>query len=124
MHFVVVNLPNWIQAIAAIGLVFLTGWTLKVLRQYARDTGRIARIGNLQMEKMDMPFLALLVKPAEHERHGGGWAIENHGKGTAINIRHSEPQGNDGWVQTVSPLAVGDFRLLNARPPRLPVLII
>ncbi len=112
MHCFFADLPNWIQAIAGICLVVLTGLTLIVLRGYARDTRTIARTGVTQIEKTDMPFVALLQKPAERERHHGGWALENHGKGTAINIRHSVPTGEEGWVQTVSPLAAGAFSFL------------
>jgi hypothetical protein len=112
LHYLIANLPNWIQALAAVGLVILTLLTLRVLRGYAEDTAKIASTGIAQIEKMDMPFVALLQKPAE-QRHQGGWAIENRGSGTAINIRHSEPHGNDGWVQSFNrPLSVGDFSFL------------
>ncbi|HTA24594.1 MAG TPA: hypothetical protein VK763_13765 [Terriglobales bacterium] len=115
MHCFLANLPNWIQSLAAVGLVFLTFWTLKVLRGYATDTATIAKSGIEQIEKMDRPFVALLQKPAEHLLHGGGWAIENLGKGAAINIRHTVLTGEAGlWVETVSPLAVGAFSWLPA----------
>ena len=45
------------------------------------------------------------------QRFPGGWALENQGFGTALNIRHSEPQGNAGWVY-VTPLAKDNFHVL------------
>jgi len=112
MNCIIANLPNWIQALAAVGLVILTGLTLIVLWGYAKDTRTIARTGTAHIEMIDRPFVALLAKPAELNRHGGGWAIENQGNGTAMNIRHSHPQGEEGWVATLRPLAVGDFKFL------------
>jgi hypothetical protein len=105
MHDLLANLPNWI-------LVVLTALTLIVLYGYAKDTKRIAKTGIEQLEKLQMPFVSLLAKPAEPNRHGGGWAIENQGTGPAINIRHSRPQGQDGWEPTVRTFAVGDFRIM------------
>jgi hypothetical protein len=112
MHCFIANLPNWIQSLAAVGLVILTAWTLKILRGYAQDTATIAKTGTAQIEKMDMPFVTLLQKPAG-EGHRGGWVIGNVGNGTAINIQHSHPQGEEGMVRSFNrPLAVGDFSFL------------
>jgi len=78
--------PNWIQ-------VVLTGVTLIVLCVYVYDTRRIAQASVAQAENSQKPFLVLLPKPAEFERHGGGWALENQGFGPAMNIRHSDIGG-------------------------------
>ena len=82
-----------IQALAAVAIVFFTGWTLKVLREYARDTKKIAETGlkqiehaQEQIEQSQMPFLTV----AWREREGamsGGWEIQNQGFGPAMNIR-------------------------------------
>jgi hypothetical protein len=106
--------PNWVQALAAVALVVLTGATLLVLRGYARDTKTIADKSVEQIENAQRPFIALVSKAADVRPHfTGGWVIENQGSGAALNIRHSEPQGNDGWVENVTPLAKGDFHPLS-----------
>jgi hypothetical protein len=109
-----------IQALASVCLVILTGLTLRVLRQYTTltntiaDTGiKQAKIAAEQVENSRMPFVVLIAKPAEINRHGGGWAIENQGSGPALNIRHSDPRGNEGMFQTLRTFAVGDFQILN-----------
>jgi hypothetical protein len=105
--------PNCIQAIAAVTMVILSGATLVILYGYARDTKTIAEKSVEQVENAQMPFLALVSKEADVRPHiTGGWVLENQGSGAALNIRHSEPQGNDGWVENVPPLAVGEFRPL------------
>jgi hypothetical protein len=43
MHCILANLTNWIQAVAAVAIVILTGLTLYVLYGYAADTKKIAK---------------------------------------------------------------------------------
>ncbi len=106
-------MTNWIQALAAAALVILTWRSLLVLRGYAKDTKTIADKSVEQIEAVQKPFLALVFKPENiPERFPGGWAIENQGSGAALNIRHSHPQGYDGWVENVTPIPKGDFRVL------------
>jgi len=48
MTMIILDIANWIQAIAAIALVVLTGLTLWVLMGYAVDTKRIAEASPAQ----------------------------------------------------------------------------
>jgi hypothetical protein len=57
-----IDLPSWIQAIAAVGIVILTGATLLVLKDYAADTKTIAKVSAAQTENSQMPFLAVIMK--------------------------------------------------------------
>jgi hypothetical protein len=83
-----------------------------VLKGYAADTKTIAMASASQTENAQKPFVALVMKNAVPAQHFvGGWAIENQGFGSALNIRHSEPQGNEAWVYT-TPLSKGDFHIL------------
>lgn len=112
MQCILAAVPNWIEALAAVGIVTLTYLTLVVLRGHAADTKTIATASASQTENAQKPFLALVLKDAIPAQHFvGGWAIENQGFGSALNIRHSEPQGNAGWVYT-TPLAKDAFRIL------------
>ncbi len=97
--------PNWIQ-------VVLTGVTLIVLCVYVYDTRRIAQASVAQAENSQKAFLVLLPKPAEFERHGGGWALENQGFGPAMNIRHSDIGGGGQFRENVRALAKTDFIIL------------
>jgi hypothetical protein len=72
------NLPNWIEALAALSIVALTYRTLVVLKGYAADTKTIAKASSSQIENAQMPFL--VVAPTQ-----SGWAIENQGFGPSIN---------------------------------------
>jgi len=99
--------PNWIQAIATVLLVVLTGGTLIVLYGYAMDTKAIANASILQIQNAQMPFLAI-VKNDNTRLETGGWVLKNQGFGTAINIRHSEPGGSGAFTENVNPLAKGD----------------
>ena len=74
-----VNLPNWIEAVAALGMLVLTYLTLVVLKDYADDTKTIAKSSASQFENTQMPFLVVAPKPQN------GWVIENQGFGPAIN---------------------------------------
>ena len=71
------NLPNWVEALAALGIVVLTYLTLIVLKDYAADTKTIAKASASQLENAQMPFLVVVPH--------GGWVIENQGFGPAIN---------------------------------------
>jgi hypothetical protein len=94
------DLPNWIQAVAAVCLVALTGLTLIVLRRYAADTKKIADASASQTENSQMPFLAVAAgEPGE------GWAIYNQGFGPAINIRYSRYDRGYREMQSIAPLA-------------------
>jgi hypothetical protein len=72
-----VNLPNWLEALAAVAVAVLTYLTLTVLKGYAADTKTISNAGILQTENAQKPFLVLLCKPQELGKHAGGWALEN-----------------------------------------------
>lgn len=116
------HLPNWIQALAAAALVFLTWRTLLVLRGYAQDTKKIAdksveqiaksaeqiNVSVQQTENAQRPFLALVSNP-----NTGEWGIANQGAGPALNIKHSNHHGKEGMVG-IPPLAKGDFYILNS----------
>jgi hypothetical protein len=109
---ILVNFPNWIEALAAVAIVVLTYLTLIVLKEYAADTKTIAGVSVSQTENAQKPFLALVFKTENVvQRFPGGWALENQGFGTALNIRHSEPRGNAGWVYA-TPLAKDNSHVL------------
>src|SRR3989442_12118126 len=110
-------MANWIQAVAtvlqalaAVGIVVLTVWTLKVLRQYARDTGRIADEGPSQVERSQMPFLALAQMPAEV----GGWKVPNQGSGPALDITYKTRSEGRERMRYIAPLSKGDFYVLTS----------
>jgi hypothetical protein len=105
----IAHLPNWIQALAAVALVFLTWRSLLILRKYAEDTKRIADKSVEQIENAQKPFLALVIRTLEMGHNE--WVIENQGSGPALNIRHSDPRGEDIMFD-MPPLAKGDFNLL------------
>lgn len=63
---------------------------------------------------MHRNLLALVLKTENIvQRFPGGWVIENQGFGSALNVRHSEPRGNERWVYT-TPLAKNAFHVLIA----------
>lgn len=99
MPSMVINLPNWIEAFAALGIVVLTYLTLIVLKDYAADTKTIAKASASQLENAQMPFLAVVQKPRTPD-FLGGWVIENQGFGPAINANWSYTQGG----QFIRPL--------------------
>ncbi len=93
MQCTLVNLPNWIEAFAALGIVVLTYLTLVVLKDYASDTKTIAKASASQLENAQMPFLAVVLKAEDVvRRFPGGWVIENQGFGPAINATWSYTQ--------------------------------
>jgi hypothetical protein len=99
---------NCLQAITSVLLVFLTGATLYVLWGYAKDTKRIAEDSAAQVERAQMPFLAVVQRltPAVSS-HPDNWFIENQGFGTAINITRSRHfnDGRDSEIMSIpSPL--------------------
>jgi hypothetical protein len=85
------DLPNWIQAGATIVLTGITGWTLKVLREYAADTKRMAQSSVEQSENAQMPFVVLAEQTGPHRTCL--WMIHNQGFGPAVNIYHSRWRG-------------------------------
>jgi hypothetical protein len=95
------NLPNWIQALAAMSIVGLTLVTLIVLKHYAADTKTIARASVSQLETSQMPFLAVIMRP-NTTHSNGGWGVENQGFGPAINVTYSrgrrEGHNMEAWV--------------------------
>jgi hypothetical protein len=91
MQCILVNLPNWIEALAALGLAFLTYRTLLVLKDYAADTKTIAKASASQLENAQMPFLVVVQKPRMQD-YQGGWVIENQGFGPALNATWSYAQ--------------------------------
>jgi hypothetical protein len=117
MFCALVNLPNWIEAVAALAIVALTYLTLVVLKGYAADTKTIANASVLQTENAQKPFLALLPKPQEPGKHGGGWALENQGFGPAMNIRHSDAGGSGQFRENVRALARDDYFWLEGFDP-------
>lgn len=64
MQGIFTNVPNWIEALAAVGIVGLTYLTLIVLKGYAADTKTIAMASASQTENAQKPFLALVLKDA------------------------------------------------------------
>ena len=84
MQCILINLPNWIEALAALGIVALTYLTLVVLKDYAADTKTIAKASASQLENAQMPFLVVVPQ--------SGWVIENQGFGPAINATWSYTQ--------------------------------
>ena len=88
MMCVLAALPDWIQALAAVGIVVLTTWTLKVLRGYARDTKRLADDSASQTERAQMPFLAVARKDGD-----GPYVVANQGFGPAINVLYRGYRG-------------------------------
>jgi len=112
MQCILANLPNWIQALVAVGILVFTGWTLSVLRGYAADTNRIAeasvtqtKMSASQLEHSQMPFLGFAISL---DRFGqqAGWGIENQGSGPAINVKWVQIQSGKG-VRSIPSLAVG-----------------
>jgi len=97
------NLPSWIEALAAVGIVVLTYLTLMVLKEYAADTKTIANASASQTESSQMPFLAVAAG-----EQGAGWGIYNQGFGPAINITYSKYDGQGHKeMQPIAPLAAG-----------------
>jgi hypothetical protein len=104
------NLPNWIQAGAAVALVVLTAATLWVLKRYADDTATIAKVSALQEENSQMPFLGLVKRRSQSANFIiPYWVIQNQGFGPALKVRFSvrsqEGTENQG---TISALAQGE----------------
>ena len=106
---------NWIQAVAAICLVGISGWTLYVLIGYARDTKTIAGNSVKQNENSQMPFIALVED--KEPGHSSKWLITNQGFGPALNISYSRCVGSDKppFLQPLPPLAPSElYRVENA----------
>jgi len=112
----ILNWQNWIQsvaalmgALAAIGLVVLTFLTLLVLRDYAADTKRIANDSSSQVERSQMPFLALIWKRNETGRTEYSWYLQNQGFGPALNISRTshftDKTSSMSWVAPLAPKA-------------------
>jgi hypothetical protein len=99
MQCILINLPNWIEALAALGIVLLTYLTLVVLKGYAADTSMIARASASQLENARMPFLVVVQKPRTSDFQGG-WVIENQGFGPATNATWTYHQAG----RTIRPL--------------------
>jgi hypothetical protein len=111
---IVVNLPNWIEAFAALGIVVLTYLTLVVLKDYAADTKMIARASGSQLEASQVPFLVVVPH--------NGWVIENQGFGPAINATLAYTQ-TGRVIQPLPALAPGathdvqnEFPQLHGKP--------
>ena len=103
---------EWATTLALLQVIVMT-ITLIVLCVYAYDTRRIAQASVAQTENSQKPFLVLLQKPQQVGQHPGGWALENQGFGPAINIRHTEVVGVEGFRENVRALAANsDFFFL------------
>jgi hypothetical protein len=109
---ILANLPNWIEALAALGLVGLTYLTLVVLRDYAADTKTIAKASASQLENAQKPFL--VVVPTLQ----GGWVIENQGFGPAINATWAYTQAGK-VIRQIPALAVGATHNVQNEFPQL-----
>jgi hypothetical protein len=114
---ILINLPNWIEALAALGIVALTYLTLVVLKDYAADTKLIARASGSQLEASQMPFLVVVEKPRTPE-YEGGWVIENQGFGPAINATWTYTQAGK-VILPIPSLAPRAFRGVQNRYPQL-----
>jgi hypothetical protein len=105
------NLPSWIQALAAVGIVGLTLATLMVLKDYAGDTKTIASASASQIENSQMPFLAVRQKEQENvPNQAGGWVLENQGSGPAININYRFHHQGAEIVRHQPPISPGAQR--------------
>ena len=105
---IVLDISSWIQALAAVAIVVLTGWTLAVLRRYATDTKTIAKVSAAQTENSQMPFLGVVQRTGRTERFGiNYWAIQNQGFGPALNvhfsIRTQEAKETYGNISALAP---------------------
>jgi hypothetical protein len=108
-----------LQAVAAVALVILTGWTLAVLRRYAADTATIAKVSASQMENSQMPFLAVIqrtiVKP---DYVFTIWSIQNQGSGPALtvrfNLRSEKGEEKTGTIGALAP--AGEYELSGDMP--------
>jgi hypothetical protein len=107
------GIPNWIQAIAAMGIVALTLLTLIVLKKYASDTKTIANASISQLENSQMPFLAIVMRRSTRESDGG-WGIQNQGFGPAVNVSYSGHGREASHTQSVEPLAKGATEAVHA----------
>lgn len=107
LYCAVIDIPSWIQAIAAVCIVGLTLRTLLVLKDYASDTKKIANAGLLQLENSQMPFLAVIMRPAVSPNDVGGWGIENQGFGPAINVRYSGHVSGDSREEYTESIPKG-----------------
>jgi hypothetical protein len=102
------SIPNWIEAgsavlaaMATVCIAVLTYRTLNVLRVYANDTRRIADDSSQQIERGQMPFVAVATDPT------AGLLLENQGFGPAINIQYSGCDLNkEEFKRAVPSLAV------------------
>jgi len=97
---------DWIEASCAVVMVGLTGLTLAVLRAYAADTKKIAKLTAEQIESGQRPFLTLefpegMNGPREHRDQG---SVRNRGKGTALNIEYTIPRATRAAERWPSPL--------------------
>lgn len=113
MQCILVNLPNWIEALAALGIVALTYLTLVVLKDYAADTKTIAKASSSQLENAQMPFLTVVFKPEDVlRRFPGGWVIENQGFGPAINATWAYTQAGRviRQIPALAPKATHDVQ--------------
>jgi hypothetical protein len=100
---ILINLPNWIEALAALGIVVLTYRTLVVLKDYAADTKKIAKASVSQLDNTQMLFLVVVQKPRTADFQGG-WVLENQGFGSAINVTWTYTQ-HGRVVRPFLPLA-------------------
>jgi hypothetical protein len=107
---ILVNLPNWIEALAALGIVALTYLTLVVLKDYAADTKTIAKASASQLENAQMPFLVVVPQ--------NGWVIENQGFGPAINATLAFTQ-TGRVIQPLPALAPGATHNVQNEFPQL-----
>jgi hypothetical protein len=108
MALMCIDWPGSIQAGAAIAIVILTAWTLKVLRDYAADTKKIASASVKQIENSQMPFLAAV------QVLNVGWVIRNQGFGPAINILYTGGDNRDrNRMMATEPLGAGEERPLH-----------
>jgi hypothetical protein len=120
MVTIIFDWPSSIQASAAVAIVVLTAWTLKVLREYAADTKKIAETGtaqiehsHIQLENTQMPFLAIVKEPGTPQKHAG-WYLQNQGFGPALNIMFTgDSNGNEPVMKPTAPLRAGEDRFEN-----------
>jgi hypothetical protein len=109
------NLPNWIQAGAAVALVVLTAATLWVLKRYADYTATIAEVSAAQTENSQMPILVLIrqtIMTPNYRRYE--WSIQNQGFGPALKIRFTgyDDGANETSIKMTFPLAAGEERVI------------